>query len=117
MSRIELSFESGEGSLEVRRFAVREAVSEPFTVSIWARSTEPSIELDALVGQKAGLHVEGAAGGRRWTGICEHAEQLQAESTSLSTYHVRIVPELWLLGQRRNLRVFQHRSAPDIAAA
>jgi type VI secretion system secreted protein VgrG len=120
MPRIELSFESGEDSLSVRRFSVREAVSQPFEVSVWARSPEPALDLDRLVGHEAGLRVEGGdsaaqpGGGRRWTGIVNLAELVQTEPTGLSTYHVRIVPRLWLLGQRRNLRIFQHRSAPDI---
>jgi type VI secretion system secreted protein VgrG len=41
-------------------------------------------------------------------------EQVQAEPTGLSTYYLRIVPPLWLLTQRRNYRVFQHLSIPDI---
>ena len=52
--------------------------------------------------------------GALWTGVCSHIEQVQAETTGLSTYHLRIVPTLWLLTQRRNHRIFQHLSIPDI---
>ena len=38
MPVLELSFASGESSLSVRRFSVREAVSEPFVAWVWARS-------------------------------------------------------------------------------
>jgi uncharacterized protein involved in type VI secretion and phage assembly len=88
MPRIDLSFESGEESLSVRRFAVREAVSELFTVSIWARSREPSLDLDALVGQAAALHVEGEGSsplgrsGRGWTGS---DERRHASSSAVKT--------------------------------
>ena len=59
------------------------------------------------------------AGARLWTGICNYIEQVQSEitprGTTLSTYFLRIVPNVWLLTQRRNYRIFQHLSIPDIA--
>jgi hypothetical protein len=116
-----LSFASGESSLSVRRFSVREAVSAPFVASVWARSPSPSIDLRGIVGQAASLHVVSgvsfaALGARRWNGVCSHAEQQKAESSGLSTYYFQIVPPLWLLGQRRNYRIFQHASVPEIAS-
>ncbi len=121
MPVLELSFASGESSLSVRRFSVREAVSAPFVASVWARSPSPSIDLRGIVGQAASLHVVSgvsfaALGARRWNGVCSHAEQQKAESSGLSTYHFQIVPPLWLLGQRRNYRIFQHASVPEIAS-
>lgn len=120
MSVLELSFASGESSLSVRRFSVHEAISSFFTVSVWARSKNESLELPKLVGKEASLRVLagykwaqlGAA--RYWTGICSYMEQVQAEPTGLSTYYLRIVPKLWLLTQRRGNRVYQHLSIPDI---
>ena len=57
MSVLELSFESGESSLSVRRFSVHEAISSFFTVSVWARSKNESLELPKLVGKEASLRV------------------------------------------------------------
>jgi len=116
---LDLSFASGESSLSVRRFSVREAVSAPFTISVWACSENAALDLPGLVGRPAGLHVmtgyaHALDGSRRWTGICSYIEQTQPEATGLSTYHLRIVPALWLLGHRRNHRIFQHISIPDI---
>jgi type VI secretion system secreted protein VgrG len=125
MPVLELSFASGERSLSVRRFAVHEGVSTLFTVSVWARSVSPSIDLEALVGQPASLRVVSGwlfarlGGARLWSGVVSSIEQVQAVqpqagATELSTYYVRIVPSLWLLTQRRNYRIFQHLSIPDI---
>jgi uncharacterized protein involved in type VI secretion and phage assembly len=121
MAQLELTFESKEESLSVRRFAVHEAMSSLFSVSVWARSPDDDIDLEAMVGKKAALRAaSGTAfalyGGRAWTGVCNHMEQVQAESTGLSTYYLRIVPRLWLLTQRKNNRIFQHLSIPDITA-
>ncbi len=55
--------------------------------------------------------------GRRWSGVCIGAQSLRTEATGASTYAVSIAPELWLLTQRRNCRLFQHRSIPEILGA
>ncbi|XXT21216.1 type VI secretion system tip protein TssI/VgrG [Sorangium sp. So ce429] len=123
MAVLDLAFDCGEASLSVLRFSVHEAVSTPFTVSVWARSESPAIDLAAIVGRPAGFRiVSGPAhvmgGGRVWTGICSFMEQTHAERREnkvLSTYHLRIVPGLWLLAQRCDYRIFQHVSVPDIA--
>ncbi len=123
MPILELFFASGETSLSVRRFSVHEGVSSLFTVSVWARSPNQDIDLSVLVGDAAGLRVvsgmaHAAMGGARsWTGVCSYLEQVQAEPTGLATYYLRIVPTLWLLTQRKNHRIFQHKSIPDIVDA
>jgi type VI secretion system secreted protein VgrG len=115
----ELTFESAEASLSVRSFRVDEAVSKPFAITVMARSPS-QIDLESIVGRAASLqltsgvaHLTSAT--RRWTGICHHIEQVQAEPTGLSTYELAIMPSLWLLSQRRGHRVYQHLSIPDIA--
>ena len=120
MPLLELTFESGETSLEVRHFDVHESISALFTVSLRARSPNADLDLESIVGKSASFRiVNGLAFGRvptrLWTGVCSHIEQIQAEPTGLSTYHLRIVPTLWLLTQRRNHRLYQHLSIPDIA--
>src|SRR4051812_35846914 len=120
MPNFDLSFASGETSLSVRRFAVREGVSTCFSAAVWARSPDPSLDLEAIAGKPASLRVETgyafAALGRvrLWAGVCNLIEQTEVEPDGLSTYHLRIVPTLWLLTQRRNLRIFQHQTIPDI---
>jgi type VI secretion system secreted protein VgrG len=125
MPVLELSLAGGETSLSVRRFAVHEGISTLFTVSVWARSVNPSIDLEAIVGQPASLRVVSGwlfarlGGARLWTGVVSSIEQVQgvqpqAGATELSTYSLRLVPSIWLLTQRRNYRIFQHLSIPDI---
>ena len=76
MSILELFFSSGEDSLSVRRFSVHEAVSSLFTVSVWARSESPTVDLEGIVGQAASLRIASGmkfsrqGGARYWTGIC-----------------------------------------------
>lgn len=123
MAFFELNFDCGETSLTVRRFSIHEAVSTPFTVSLWVRSENPAVNIEAIVGQAAIFKVRSGylnltGGGLRvWSGYVSYMEQTHAEHRDtkvLSTYHFRIVPHLWLLDQRRNHRIFQHLSIPDI---
>lgn len=119
MAKLELSFESGEDSFSVRQFSVHEAISGLFSVAVLACSPNEDIDLEAIVGRPASFLMTNGlsfahAGTRSLHGVCCQMEQLAAEPTGLSTYHVRIVPKLWLLGQRTNHRLFQHVSIPDI---
>ncbi len=121
MSHLELSFASKEDSLSVRHFAVREAISSLFEVTILARSPHDEIDLEGLVGQGAGFAlVSGVAHltttSRIWTGICSHMELVHAEPTGLATYSLTIVPALWRTTLRRNNRIFQHLKIPDIVS-
>ncbi|MBK9262777.1 MAG: type VI secretion system tip protein VgrG [Polyangiaceae bacterium] len=119
----ELKFDGGESSLVVRRFSIHEAVSTPFTVSVWVRSEDPAVDLSNIVGRAAIFRIRSGyvnlsgAGLRVWSGCVSYMEQTHAEhvqSKVLSTYQLRIVPHIWLLDQRRNHRIFQHLSIPDI---
>ncbi len=122
MPQLELSFASGETSLSVRRFAVREGLSSLFSVSVWARSKNDDLDLESIVGQAAAFQVASGmafslfGGSRRWSGICHEMGHVETESTGLSMYRFRIAPSLWLLTQRTNCRLFQHSSIPDIIA-
>lgn len=124
MPNLELTFASGEDSLFVRRFSVHEAVSSLFTLSIWARSKSSSIDIEALIGKPASFRITSGVlhartGARTWTGVCGYIEQVHAVQAlagqdAESTYYLRLVPDLWLLTHRRNYRIFQHLSIPDI---
>jgi type VI secretion system secreted protein VgrG len=102
--------------LDVRQYTVRQRMSALFEVSLVALSENASVDLDAVVGQEASFTIPTAppAEPRFWKGICNHMQLVAAEPGGLSTYHVSIVPTLWLATQRRNYRMFQQISEPDI---
>ncbi|MCC6522964.1 MAG: type VI secretion system tip protein VgrG [Polyangiaceae bacterium] len=116
MAVLELAFASGEDSLSVRRFAVQETISRPFEVSLIALSDKHDIDLETLVGKPASFQIRSGVGlvpDRLWTGVVSYMELLhpevdRARAEGRSTYALRLVPELWLLGQRRQHRIFQH---------
>jgi type VI secretion system secreted protein VgrG len=117
---LRLWFASGEDSLSVRHFSVREGVSALFEVDLVARSANDDLDLESLLGRPASFRVqralaEGAGAPRTFHGVCSAARQARVERSGLSTYELRIVPLLWLLTERKNHRVFQHTSIPEIA--
>ncbi|MDC3953111.1 type VI secretion system tip protein VgrG [Polyangium jinanense] len=116
---------AGEHELFVRHFSMDEGVSELFTVTLLVRSRDHSLDFSSIVGKPASFRLqagyEHVAGGgtRALAGIVSYAEQVEAlqevsAEDGLSTYVLCIVPDLWLLTQRRGNRIFQHLSIPDI---
>lgn len=119
MPLLELSFASKEDSLSVRHFTVREEISGLFEVDIIACSPHEEIDLESIVNHGAGFGVNSGVvylttTNRVWTGICSLMEHMQTETSGLSTYFIKIVPSLWRTTQRRNSRIFQHMTIPDI---
>lgn len=122
MRTLELIFENGDSSLSVRSFRVRERMSELFQIDIVARTADADVDFEALIGGTVQFSfVDGlltsSRGGRSWKALCIRCEQVRAEPDGLSTYELTLVPRLWLLGQRRNYRLFQHVTTIDIATA
>ncbi len=124
MAFFDLSFECGETSLSVRRFTIHEAVSALTVISVVARSPRPDLDLGAFVGKQASIRVStgyrfAQSGARLWGGICTQMELVHAAEPipgqePLSTYTFRIMPRFWLMTARRNYRIFQHRTIPEI---
>jgi len=115
-SNLTVELASGE-TFDVREFTVNERMSQLFEVRLVALTDNPNVDFEAIVGQKATFvmhHGQGFGAQRIWTGICNELEQLAVEETGLSSYHIAIVPSLWLATQRRNHRMFQQISEPDI---
>ncbi|MBW2524107.1 MAG: type VI secretion system tip protein VgrG [Deltaproteobacteria bacterium] len=109
-----LSLEIKGCVLSVRRFSIREALSFPFELAVWAKSPSPDINLANVVGGPATFTVAMDRRSRSWFGVVRHAELVRAEPTGESAYVFHIVDGLWLTTQVRNYRIFQHKKLPDI---
>jgi type VI secretion system secreted protein VgrG len=107
---------------DVREFTLEDGLSTLFSIDIVAVSSNPAVDFEEIVGTQAtfrirgGERVEGAAASQ-WSGIISEIHQLRSEDTGLSTYHLTLVPRLWLLTQRTNCRVFQQMTDLDVVRA
>jgi len=109
---------ASKDELDVREFSVHQSMSSLFTVTLTAVSKNPDIDFESVVGQEASFELHGGGTGdkgKTWHGICSELHQLAVEDDGASTYHLRIVPKLWLASQRKNHRMFQMASELDIA--
>ncbi len=124
MPILDLTVSSG-ADLSVRRFVVEESVSTLTTIAIWARSEDPYVDLEGIIGKEASLKIVhgvkfvAGLGSRTWKGVVTHVEQVHGVTPlpgqkAESTYFLRIAPKTWLLTQRRGHRIYQHLSIPDI---
>lgn len=115
---LEATIATGD-AIDVRLFRVHEGFSSLFEVHLIVRSKNPDIDFAAVLGRPASFVVNksGLAGSNRtWQGICNHIEQVEVdEESGASSYQLTIVPQLWFLSQRRNHRMFQLLSEPQIA--
>ncbi|WP_206079587.1 type VI secretion system Vgr family protein [Polyangium spumosum] len=101
--------------LDVRTFVVEDRMSALFTVDLMVHSPNPALDFDSIVGQPARFRIRFGAGERVFSGVVAHIMQTGTDEVGLSTYELRIVPRLWLATQRRNYRIFQQMTEPDIA--
>ena len=111
----ELQFHSKEKSLFPIQFSIKERISTPFDIDVFARSEKFDIDLSQIVGFGASLRATGTRE-HWWTGVVRSMELTHAEETkgSVSTYFLKLVPSLWLLTQRCGHRIFQHKTAVEI---
>jgi type VI secretion system secreted protein VgrG len=123
-NNLKLAFASlGPDVLDVRHFSIHEGMNELFEVSVLASSTDDNIDLDGVVGKGGAFKLEtsnykASTPVRVWAGVVAHMSQVHAEpAPGVSVYHVMIVPMLWRTTLRRNSRVYQHMTTPDIVKA
>lgn len=106
-------------SFDVRKFRVREGLHELYEVELEVVCPDRDVDLDALVGCKArfALFRDVSMAHRHWSGVVTNCSHVGIDVKQLSTYRLTIHPDLWLLTQRRNYRVFQQSSDPDTVLA
>ena len=100
----------GEG-FRVVRFKAREALSGLFEVHV--ELAGPEVELTDVIDTPMTLNIASTDAPRHISGICASFEYI-GETRRYQLYEAVIVPWLWRLQFRRNSRIFQDMSTPDI---
>lgn len=106
----------GPNDLLLAGFSGHESISRLFEFSLDLLSENAKVpQFDRLIGQKIGFGVEKGNGrGRRcFHGIVNQVTQGGRDNT-FTRFQVTIVPQIWILTQKFQSRIFQHLSIPDI---
>lgn len=114
--RADFTFEAGDLDAEVlrvSRFHGTEGLSQLSRFEIELTSTDPDVDFDALVGEKACLSWKGMEENRWVHGIISNFE-LTGFGNALTYYAARLVPKVWLLTRRAQSQIFQNMKTPDI---
>ncbi|MGK3992639.1 type VI secretion system Vgr family protein [Sorangium sp. So ce1024] len=102
-----------EHELRVTRFEGREGISELFHFDVLVASQERDIAFADVVGKTALLTWQVGEQPRYLHGVVASFEQGE-EGKRLTAYHATIVPDVSRLKHRRNSRIFQALSTPEI---
>jgi type VI secretion system secreted protein VgrG len=102
--------------LRVMRFEGHEALSQLYRFDITLACEDPALAFADLVGKPAVLTFKVDDEPRYAHGIVSRFEQGE-EGKKLTLYRATIVPGVWRLQHRRDSRIFQAKSVPDILEA
>ena len=106
----------GATELLLESFSGSETVSEPFLFRVYMVSENPSINLKSLVGTAATIYLRLRDGSERpFHGIFQSLRQREISKDNLVTYEGTLVPKMWFLSLKSDCRIFQNKTAVDIA--
>ncbi|MCW5139030.1 type VI secretion system Vgr family protein [Burkholderia cenocepacia] len=107
----------GSGALaafQIERWTGRESLSDLFEWNVDALSTDPALDLDAMLGQRVAIRTTLANGTTTLrSGLVAEAE-CRGYDAGLARYHLRIVPWLAALAHARDERTFVNQTLADV---
>ncbi len=118
----ELSINTPLGSdvLLLTKFTGTEALSAPFEYELEMLSEKPDINFSDILGKNVSVSLSAKAGAlsaassiRYFNGYISHFQQTHSEG-NIYHYSAVMVPWLWFLKRRRDCRIFQKLTVPQI---
>lgn len=107
----------GDDVLLFYAMTAREELSRPFVYEVELLSDDLNIDLAALLGQPISIGLETTGESyREFNGVVSDIA-LVGELGRYVLYRAAVRPWLWLLTQRKNSRIFQEQSVPDVFKA
>jgi len=104
-----------DSSLRLVSLRGKEALSQPYRFDLDLMSENPDLDFDDIVGRPGFITFKSYESEfeRHINGIINKFEQSK-QGRRFTTYHVELVPSLWLLSYRANLRIYQGKSVVSI---
>jgi type VI secretion system secreted protein VgrG len=108
----------GPNKLLLESYTGHEAISELFSFQLELLSEDPKIDFASLLGSKISFGVAGPdnAEKRYIQGIVTAFAQLPSRER-VAHYRATVSPSVWKLTRKRQSRIFQQKSVPDILKA
>jgi type VI secretion system secreted protein VgrG len=115
-ARLSVTTPLGEGVLQLEAFRGKESISELFSFELdLVAPGGQAIPFEAVLGKEIRVAVTLPGGETRYFhGICSRFGQ--GDAGDGTRYQAEIVPRLWLLTRKRQTRIFQDLSVPQILA-
>ena len=115
--RLQVTTPLGPDILLLSGFSGREAISEPFFFQLECvaeHANDKKVLFDSLLGQKIDVEIALPGGAKRYiNGTCLKVAQ-GARDATFTQYLLDLVPEPFLLSQKKQSRIFQQIPVPDI---
>ena len=111
--------EAGEPVFNVTKFSVNEPMSSMFEVVVTASSPDATFDPGSFVGKGAAFRFAHHVGDIIRAGICSKATLVSTQpdgATTSTLYEFVISPALWRTTLRRNNRIFQQMTVPEIVS-
>ena len=107
-------FKTSTGNFSVIEFSGEEKISEPYHFKIFLKASDSSIEPGDIVKKRARLtYITQTNKERHINGVVGKAS-IEKVETNFAIYSVDIYPLFWLLSFRKQSRIFQKMTAPDV---
>ena len=107
----------GFDSLGVYEFSGEERVNGPYAFTVELVSTNSNLDIDHALGKECLLTIRDKSGGKRLVhGVVRQMEQLHT-ANAFTHYRCAMAPYLWFLTQRRDCRIYQRQTVPEIIHA
>lgn len=115
---LEIASPLGVNALVLRRLSVQEAIGRPFSLSAEVLSENLDLTPAQIVGKTITCTVTTAnAPPRHFHALVRAMSRLGPYGRGLAAYRLEAVPRLWQLARTADCRIFQDKSAKDIATA
>ena len=105
----------GKDFLLLKKLSGSEAISSLFQFNLEMISEQrTSLQFDKILGQPITVEIDLTGGNKRYINGIANRFARGARGIDYTSYSMEVVPKLWLLTRKRQSRIFQHVSVPNI---
>jgi type VI secretion system secreted protein VgrG len=113
---LRISTPLGQDVFLVDEFRGTEQVNGLFEFTVAVRAKRDDVRADEIVGERVDVSLDvGGGARRRWNGLVTALDEEPRLARSLRAYVLTLRPDLWLLGQKSDCRIWQNRTSVEVA--